>query len=98
MVSIERCSMSVFVTKLLVETLLPLPRGTICLGHRLARMEHLSERGLTSVAAEPLERRDRGAPQGGLPDLRRDDGAREPSRLQLRPPEVAVAAAAGRDS
>ncbi len=44
MVSIDRCSMSLFATKHLVESLLPFPRRTICVCPVLAGTEHVPDR------------------------------------------------------
>src|SRR6266496_130809 len=66
MVSIERCSMSVFAMELLVETLLSFPGRTICLCPLFPRMEHPAARRFARLAAEPVQRRGRGAAVAAL--------------------------------
>src|SRR2546423_14627172 len=75
MVSIESCSVSVFATELLVETLLSFPRRTICLCPLLPGFEHVSEGRRRRLPPEASEHGDGGAPERRLLDGRRDDGA-----------------------
>src|SRR5437879_12560532 len=85
MVSIERCSMSVFATKLLIETLLSFPGRTICVYPRLPRVEHLSKGRLGSLAAEPLECRNGRAAERRLRHPRGGHRPREPLGHPLDP-------------
>src|SRR5436305_9499444 len=85
MVSIDSCSMSVFATKLLVETLLRFSRRTICLCPLLPRFEHLADLRLRGLAAVPLDGRNRCAAERRLLDTRDRDRARHRVREDLRP-------------
>src|SRR5712671_2517924 len=85
MVSIDRCSSSVFFTELLVESLLGLSGQTICLSHRFPRMEHLAERRVGDLGPQPLERGDCRTAERRLLDERGGDGAGERIGHQLNP-------------
>src|SRR5437867_3169350 len=89
--------MSLFATKLLVDLPLPFPGRTICLRPLLPRAEHLAERRVGRLITEPLEGRDRRAPQRRLLDLRGGDGPGEGIGDQLGPLPVGEEAAAGAD-
>src|SRR5665213_3810400 len=98
MVSIERCSMSVFlVTKLLVETLLPFSGRTICLCPRLPRMEHVSEGGRDGLVTQPFPDRNRRSTQRCLVDRRRRHRPGERVGHQLDPLGIGEERAAGGD-
>src|SRR6266545_6536466 len=96
MVSIERCSMSVFAMELLVETLLSFPSRTICLCPLLPRMEHLAERRFAHFAAEAFQRRDRGAAEGCLRHVRDGDRTGEGVGHHLDPPGIGEKRGPGR--
>src|SRR5581483_3339772 len=97
MVSIESCSISVFATELLVETLLSFSRRTICLCPLRSWFEHVAEGRRSRLAARPLERGDRRAAQGGLGDARERDGAGEGVRHDLHPVAVLLEGSARGD-
>src|SRR5436190_3396891 len=97
MVSIERCSMSVFATKHLVELLLPFPGRTICLCPVPTRLEPAPERRVGGLEAEPLERRDGGAAQRRLRNGRDGHGSCERVGHDLDPAGLGEQGAAGRD-
>src|SRR5438067_13508027 len=97
MVSIERCSMSLFATKLLVQPSLAFPRRTICLRPLLPRVEHVAERRLVRLEAAPLERGNGGAAKRRLDDAGRGQRARERVGGDLDPFRVLEQPAAGRD-
>src|SRR6185437_14379351 len=77
MVSIESCSMSVFATELLVETLLSFSGRTICLCPLLPWPEHLAEGCRGYLVTTSFQGGNRGAAQRCLSHARERDRARQ---------------------
>src|SRR5262249_3940147 len=91
------CSMSVFATVLLVETLLSFACRTICLCPLLTGAEHVAERRRRSFVTSPFQGGDGGAPQRRLLHGRESHGARQRVGDDLHPRGRVVQRPAGGD-